>query len=133
MTCMILGAGTVLLTFSRPLVRRRISDARFLDQARGGSTTPEAAIDTLYSVRPSYTDIGFTYVQPVVWDLYWRAAQQTIDRCASDADHDGLRCHCWAVGTIGPLLGWIENAPVARRRLLADHAGLARLRLRCST
>ena len=86
-----------------------------------------ADIETVYLIHHSHTDVGYTHDQPVVWDLYRRFLDEAVDLCARDADREGDDRFRWTVETTAPLLRWLETAPPARRRLLADLCRLGRV------
>ena len=85
------------------------------------------AIDTVYLIHHSHTDVGYTHDQPVVWDLYRRFLDQALDLAAAGADEVGEHCFRWTVETTAPLLRWLDSAPCPRRRLLVDLCRLGRV------
>ncbi len=88
---------------------------------------PLDPLPAVYLIHHSHTDVGYTHDQPVVWDLYRRFLDQAIDLCVADADRNGDDCFRWTVETTAPLLRWLQTAPPARRRLLADLCRLGRI------
>ncbi len=82
------------------------------------------AIERLYLIHHSHTDIGYTHDQPVVWELERRFIDAALDLCTQgdDGADDAFR---WTVETTAPLLHWLEHASAAdvARFQRAERAG----------
>ena len=82
------------------------------------------AIERMYLIHHSHTDIGYTHDQPIVWELERRFIDAALDLCAEgdDGADDSFR---WTVETTAPLLYWLEHATPAdiARFQRAERAG----------
>ena len=83
------------------------------------------AIDTVYFIHHSHTDIGYTHDQPVVWDMHVRFIDEALALAEKYADHDGDGAFHWTVETTLPLLRWLDQATDAEieRFVAMERAG----------
>jgi len=44
-------------------------------------------LETIYLVHHSHTDIGYTYDQPILWEMERRFIDDAIDLCEKYLDH----------------------------------------------
>ncbi len=69
------------------------------------------ALEEIWILHHSHTDIGFTQEQPVLWEMQRRFIDMAIDACEGHADHDEPHAFKWVVETTAPLLYWLEHSP----------------------
>ncbi|MBX2998147.1 MAG: hypothetical protein KF893_06505 [Caldilineaceae bacterium] len=90
-----------------------------------------SAIDTIYLIHHSHTDIGYTHDQPVVWDLHVRFIDEALllaEKYAahnSGAPHNSDGAFRWTVETTMPLMRWLDQATPAEidRFIAMERAG----------
>ena len=88
------------------------------------------AIDTIYLVHHTHTDLGYTHDPVTVWEMHRRfldaaidAAERDLQRCP-DGAADAFK---WTVETTAPLLHWLEHAPDAQIERLKTVAAAGRI------
>ncbi len=68
------------------------------------------ALETIFLIHHSHTDIGYTHDQPIVWDLHTRFIDEAIDLAEADAARPGDQGFRWTVETTGVLMHWLMRA-----------------------
>lgn len=68
------------------------------------------AVEEIYLIHHSHTDVGYTHDQPVLWDLQRRHLETAIDLASADRDDDSAHAFKWTVETTAPLLRWLDTA-----------------------
>ena len=66
-------------------------------------------LETVYLIHHSHTDIGYTYDQPILWEMERRFIDEAIDLCEQypdDTDH----AFRWNIETIAPFLYWLKHS-----------------------
>jgi hypothetical protein len=83
------------------------------------------AIETIYLIHHSHTDIGFTGDQPVVWEMHRRFIDEALDLADRYAESNSDSAFRWTVETTGILQHWLQQAtPKEIDRLIAlERAG----------
>ncbi len=67
-------------------------------------------LETIYLIHHSHTDIGYTYDQPILWEMERRFIDDAIDLCEQYPDHSLDHAFRWNVETIAPLLYWLKHS-----------------------
>ncbi len=66
-------------------------------------------LETVYLIHHSHTDIGYTYDQPILWEMERRFIDEAIDLCEQYPD-DEDHAFRWNVETIAPFLYWLKRS-----------------------
>lgn len=84
-----------------------------------------AAIETIYFIHHSHTDIGYTSDQPVVWEMHTRFLDEALDLAERYAGSDSDGAFRWTVETTGILQHWLQQAtlPEIDRLIALERAG----------
>jgi hypothetical protein len=69
-----------------------------------------AAIETLYFIHHSHTDIGYTHDQPIVFDLHERFISEALALAERHAESDSDGAFRWTVENTYVLLRWLKHA-----------------------
>ncbi len=67
-------------------------------------------LETVYLIHHSHTDIGYTYDQPILWEMERRFIDEAIDLCEQYADDDGDHAFRWNIETIAPFRHWLKHS-----------------------
>lgn len=72
--------------------------------------SPSFRIREVLVVHTSHTDIGYTHLQPAVWELHARYIDRAIDLCEASADRPEGQRFCWTCEVTEPLDYWLARA-----------------------
>ncbi|MBA3872036.1 MAG: hypothetical protein H0X30_23060 [Anaerolineae bacterium] len=66
-------------------------------------------LETIYLIHHSHTDIGYTYDQPILWEMDRRFIDEAIDLCEQYDDTED-HAYRWNIETVAPLLYWLKHS-----------------------
>ena len=69
-----------------------------------------AAIDTLFVIHHSHTDIGFTHDQPVAWEIHRRFLDRAVELAERDLGNEGPDAFRWTAETLAPVIRWLAHS-----------------------
>lgn len=101
----------------------RAEEPNAVDQSEGVATVPEyrsSVVDEIHIIHHNHLDIGFSYDQPIVWDLHRRHIDTALEACHASLRADDTERFRWTCESSLPVLKWFETATDDRIDLFLD-------------